>query len=196
MPVLISFCAATSALAQFIPPDPNTPITGDEQVKWAIYSTVGPDSLFAGLFSAGWGTLLDQPHEYGTHWLGFGKRYGMRLTGIATSNVMEAGLGAIAQQDPRYHRAPEGEPFPKRMGHVMKMTFMAENRDGDVVPAFARYAAISGSNFLSNSWRPNSEANTSHAIVRIGLGFAGRFTSNALDEFWPDVRDRVFHFGR
>jgi len=177
-------------------PDPTTPIDGDEQVKWAIYSTAGPDSLISGLFSAGWGTLVDEPREYGTHWLGFGKRYGMRLTGIATSNAMEAGLGEISRQDPRYRRAPDGEPVARRFGHVFKMTFMAENRDGDVVPAFARYFAISGSNFLSNTWRPDSEANTSHAITRIGLGFLGRFTSNAFDEFWPDLRDHVFHFGR
>lgn len=183
-------------MAQFTVPDPATPINGDEQVKWAIYSTVGPDSLISGLFTSAWTTLLDQPHEYDTHWLGFGKRYGMRLTGLATSNAMEAGLGAISTQDPRYRRAPAGAPFARRVGHVAKMTFMAQNRDGEVVPAFARYAAISGSNFLSNTWRADSEANTPHAIVRIGLGFAGRFTSNAFDEFWPDVRHHVFHRGR
>ena len=32
------------------------------------------------------------PSEYGPHWEGYGKRYGIRLTGIATGNAMEAGV--------------------------------------------------------------------------------------------------------
>jgi hypothetical protein len=176
--------------------DPNdNPITNVGRVKWAIQSTVGPASLFGGLISAGWGTEFNQPHEYGTHWDGFGKRYGMRLTGIATSNVMEAGLGSIWGEDPRYHRA-EGASFRARIGHVVKFTFLAKNRDGETVPAYARFAGIAGSNFLSNTWRADSEANDSHAVTRIGLGFLGRMSSNAWEEFWPDVRDRIFHRGR
>jgi hypothetical protein len=40
-------------------------------------NTAGPESLLGGAISAGWGTLFDKPSEYGTHWQGFGKRYGM-----------------------------------------------------------------------------------------------------------------------
>jgi hypothetical protein len=82
-----------------------------------VESTVGPASLAGGLFSAGFGTLVDVPREYGSHWEGFGKRYGMRFTGIATGNIMEAGLGAIWREDPRYVRSPEA-PFGKRVGHM------------------------------------------------------------------------------
>ena len=78
----------------------------------------------------------------------------------------------------------------------MKFTFLAQNRDGEIVPAYARYAGIAGSNFLSNTWRPDSEANTSHAVARIGLGFVGRMSSNLFEEFWPDFRDRLLHHGR
>lgn len=174
----------------------DNPITGDERLKWAVMSTVGPASLMGGVISAGFGTAFNQPREYGTHWDGFGKRYGMRLTGIATSNAMEAGLGAIWGEDPRYHRAGDGASFGGRIGHVVKYTFLSKNRAGEVVPAYARYAGIAGSNFLSNSWRADSEANDGHAVMRIGLGFLGRMSGNAFEEFWPDVRDRLFHRGR
>src|SRR4051794_33160024 len=78
------------------------PVTGEQRLKWAAVSTVGAPSLIGGLFSAGFGTGINSPNEYGPHWDGFGKRYGMRLTGIATSNLMEAGLGAAWGEDPRY----------------------------------------------------------------------------------------------
>jgi hypothetical protein len=167
------------------------PITAKERVRWVVASSVGPASLAAGLFSAGWGTLRNVPREYGPHWQGYGERYGMRLTGIATSNVMEAGLGAIWGEDPRYVRA-EGAPVGSRIGHIMKMTFLAHNRDGKTMPAYARYIAIPGHNFLSNTWRADSEATASRASIRIGLGFLGRLGGHALEEFWPDVRQRFF----
>src|SRR5438876_11718281 len=82
-----------------------TPIGSEERLKWFAVSTVGAPSLIGGMFSAGFGTLVDSPSEYGTHWDGFGKRYGMRLTGISTGNLMEAGIGAVWGEDPRYFRA-------------------------------------------------------------------------------------------
>jgi len=53
------------------------PITGRQRITWFAQSTVGPESLVAGLFSAGFGTALNRPIEYGPHWEGFGKRDGM-----------------------------------------------------------------------------------------------------------------------
>ena len=128
--------------------DARPPITGQQRIQWVVRNTIGNGVLF----SAGLGTLLDVPKVYGTHWEGFGERYGIRLSALAVSNTMEAGLGAIWREDPRYTR-DAGAPFKNRIGHALKMTFMAENRDGELMPAYARFIAIPGSNFLSNSWR-------------------------------------------
>lgn len=159
-------------------------------MDWTIKSTVGLPGLGGGLISSGFGTAFNHPREYGPGWEGFGKRFGMRLTGVATSNAMESGLGALWGEDPRYHRAA-GQPFRQRLGHIVKMTFMAPDREGRARPAYARYAAIGGSNFLSNTWRPDSDASTGHAAFRVGLGFLGRMSSNAFYEFWPDVKNRI-----
>jgi hypothetical protein len=162
------------------------PITGPERIQWAVRRTIGTGALF----SAAWGTLFDVPKEYGTHWQGFGERYGIRLSALAVSNTMEAGLGAIWGEDPRYVR-DAGAPFKNRIGHALKMTFMAQNRDGSIMPAYARFMAIPGSNFLSNSWRADSDATIYHASVRTGFRFLGRLGSNTFQEFWPDVRQKL-----
>jgi hypothetical protein len=141
------------------------PITARERWKWFVQSTIGPQSLAGGVFSAGFGTATDSPHEYRGTWEGFGKRYGMRLTGVSTGNTMEAGFGALWGEDPRYFRAP-GRAFSRRVQNIVKMTFIARRPDGDVEPAYARYIAIAGNNFLSNTWRTDSEADTRHAVVR------------------------------
>jgi len=168
-------------------------VTAGERLRWFAENTVGPATLIGGTISAGFGTLTNQPHEYGTHWDGFGARYGMRLTGISTGNAMEAGLGAIWGEDPRYYRAGGSASFGKRVGHVVKWTFVAPGPNGSLRPAYARFIAVSGNNFLSNTWREPSEADVPHALERTGLGILARMAGNAFGEFWPDVKQKVFH---
>jgi hypothetical protein len=146
------------------------------------------------VFTAGFGTARNAPKEYGTHWEGFGQRYGMRMTGISTGNAMEATLGAIWGEDPRYRAyRQEGQPFKDRVRRVALLTFVAHDRQGNLMPAYARYIAVPGNNFLSNTWRADSEANTHSALLRTFWGFLGLMGRNAFDEFWPDVQRKVFH---
>lgn len=168
------------------------PITSRERAKWFVVSTAGPVSLAAaGPLSAAWGTAFNLPGEYGPHWDGFGKRYGMRLTGISTGNAIEALLGVTWGEDPRYFPAPERE-FRSRVKYVITSTFLAPGPDGRWRPAYARYAAIAGNNLLSNTWRERSESGPGDALFRCLTGFAARMAGNALAEFWPDVTNRVF----
>ena len=167
------------------------PTKGD-RISWVLDSTVGPQALAIGLVPAAIGTARNKPYEYHGTFSGYFKRYGMRLSGLATSNTMEAGLGAIWHEDPRYFRVPD-RPFRERVRNTVKLTFLARRPFGDYAPAYARYIAIPGSNFLSNTWRADSEANTQNALIRTGLGFIGRLSSNGVAEFWPDVSARIHH---
>jgi hypothetical protein len=187
--LLIGGCRSVPAQS-VAPASGSVPLTAEGRLEWFAGGTVGPTSLLAGVVSSGWGTLFNAPKEYGPHWAGFGKRYGMRTAGVATGNAMEAGLGAIWGEDPRYPRAA-GRPIGSRIANIMKMTVLARNDRDRIVPAYARYAAVAGSNFLSNAWRPDSEATAGDAVLRTMTGFLGRMASNAFAEFWPDVKGRI-----
>jgi hypothetical protein len=172
--------------------DARQPITAKERVQWTVNTTVGPEGLAGELFGAGLDTLFNSPpKQYGTHWQGFGDRLGMSVAGNAVSNTMEAGLGAAWGEDPRYFRDGGGS-FGNRLGHAAKMTLMAEDRNGNLMPAYARFIAIPGSNFLSNAWRAPGDDDVNRATARTGLGFLGRFGSNVFDEFWPDFKQKLF----
>ncbi len=145
---------------------PYQPIGNKQRVQWFVESTIGPQSLAGGIFSAGFGTAANTPKEYGGTWEGFGKRYGMRLTGISTGNAIEAGAGSLWGEDPRYSRA-NGEAFGGRLRNIVKLTFGAYRSNGELAPAYARYIAISGNNFLSNTWRARSESNAGQAALRL-----------------------------
>jgi len=112
------------------------------------------------------------------------------MSGSVTGNAIEAGAGLILREDPRYFRMPDRR-FKARIRNVAQLTFAARNYNGSFGPAYARYSAIVGSNFLSNTWRVHSEANTHDALVRASEGFAGRMASNAFSEFWPDIKKRI-----
>ena len=173
---------------------PYTPITPRQRLRWFITNTIGPPQLGGGIFVSAMGTGLDRPEEYGPHWGGLADRYGMRMTGIVTGNAIEASVGLMLREDPRYFRVAD-RPLKARVGNVVRLTFAARSDDGSYGPAYARYMAICGNNFLSNTWRVQSEANTQDALLRTAEGFAGRMAVNAFEEFWPDVKKRVFHKG-
>jgi hypothetical protein len=168
------------------------PITPRQRLRWVITETTDPSHSIGGIFTAAYGTAVDHPAEYGPHWSGFAERYGIRTVGVATSNTMEAGMGMIWGEDPRYFSA-RGRPFGQRVRSVVRQTFTARRRDGEFEPAYARFIGITGGNFLSNTWRADSEADTQHALIRSGEGFLGRMAANTFEEFWPSVKDKVFH---
>lgn len=171
---------------------PYEPITSRGRARWLVASTVGPEGLVAGVLSSGISTAVDQPAEFGPTWGGFGHRFGVRLTGISTGNAIEAGLGALWGEYPRYDRLPEA-PFSTRVWNTVKLSFTARYSDGHLGPAYARLIAIPGNNALSNTWRAHSEADPGDIAVRSILGILGRIGTNAFVEFWPDVRRRIFH---
>jgi hypothetical protein len=174
---------------------PYSRITSRQRLRWFVTTTIGPQHLAGGLFTSAFGTALDRPKEYGPHWGGFADRFGMRMTGIVTGNAMEATIGSLWGEDSRYFRVPE-QPFKARAGHVVRLTFMARRPEGNFEPAYARYIAVAGNNFLSNTWRVQSESNTQDVLLRTADGFAGRMAANAFEEFWPDIKTFVFHRGR
>ena len=171
---------------------PYDPITRRQRLRWFLTNTTGPQHLAAGIVSSAFGTAVDRPKEFGPGWGGFGDRFGMRLTGISTGNAIEASIGALWGEDPRYFRVPE-EPFKARVRNVLRRSFAARRPDASFAPAYARFIAVAGNNFLSNAWRADSEANNHDAAIRTLEGIAGRMASSAFEEFWPDVNGRLFH---
>jgi hypothetical protein len=171
--------------------DDPRPITAKQRAQWVVSYTLGPQAIIGEAFSAGYGAWRAKTSEFGSHWDGFGKRAGVDLREAAVSHTIEAGLGAIWGEDPRYVR-DTGAPFKNRLANVLVMTFVARNRDGNLMPAYARFIAIPSSSALASTWRPESERSAGDVGARIGLGVLGRVGSNALTEFWPDVRQFIF----
>ena len=166
------------------------PIDRDERVCWIIGGAVGARSLLAvGPLGALWQTGFNQPSEWGRTWQGLGKRYAQREADVAISNTIEAGLGALWGEDPRY--IPSGRPgIWRRARYAIKTAFLAQRPDGHLAPAWGRLAGNTVNNVIENTWLPPSATTPGQTAVRSALGFASRLGGNIWEEFWPDVRKR------
>jgi len=171
---------------------PYEPFTPQQRLRWFTANTMDPPNLAGEMFEAAFGTAPNRPREYGPHWGGFARRYGIGMTRNATGNAIEAGVGLALREDPRYFRAPD-QPFGARVRNVVRLAFAARAGTGSFRPAYVRYVAVLGTNLLSNCWTARTEANTHDALLRSAEGFGGLLAANTFEEFWPDVKKRLFH---
>jgi hypothetical protein len=173
---------------------PSRAVTAWQRLGWFDEKTFGVPNLGGSIPVAAWQTFMDRPREAGRHWEGFAERYGVSVSTSAVSNAMEAGIGAIWGEDPRYQRDGAGSSLKSRLGHVVKWTVVAPDRSGELRPAYARFISFAGSSFISNAWREPSDTNVEHSFARVGFALLGRMGSNAFEEFWPDTRRKLFHW--
>lgn len=166
------------------------PAPGD-RVDWFAESSLGPVSWAGGAFVSGFWTAFNQPKEYGGTAAGFAERLAVRQSGILISSGLEAGLGSLWGEDPRYCRHGRGKGFWPRVGWAVKTSFVAYDRSGRLRPAYARYAAAFGNNFITNAWRPDSDNDPGDAVRRGFSGLLSRVASNLFLEFWPEVAGRL-----
>jgi hypothetical protein len=183
------------ALCQSTDPAPVTaeayvPITPAQRVDWIVDGTIGKRSLtLVGPLATAWQTAFNTPEEWGRGFSGIAKRYAQREADVAISNTIEAGLGALWGEDPRYIPSGRKGIWP-RARYAIKTVFLAQRRDGSLKPAWGRYAGNTLNNVLENAWLPPSMTTGRQTALRSGLGLLGRLGGNAWEEFWPDVARR------
>ncbi len=168
------------------------PITSRERIEWIVVGTIGVKSLtLVGPLAAGWQTAFNTPEEWGRSWEGFGKRYLAREADVAISNTLEAGVGALWGEEPRYIPSGRKGIWP-RARYAMKTVFLAQRRDGGLALAWGRYVGNTLNNIIENSYLPPSITTPGQTVLRSANGFLSRLGGNVWDEFWPDARRLLF----
>lgn len=176
----LAFAFASTSFAQTA----LAPLDGSERAKWLLRENLGPGALLENVAIGALSTLSNSPTEYGPHWEGFGKRVGLVTANYGVQSVMEVGLGSIWGEDPRYDRTT-GQPFKSRLGHAIKMTFLANYKSGGTKLAYGRLIAVPATSFAANSWLPDSQSTAGDAAARAGLSMLSRMAENLFKEFRP-----------
>lgn len=168
------------------------PITGVERFNWIANDMIGPRSLAVGVLAATWQMSWDTPREWPRSPVGFSRRYLEREADVAISDTIEAGLGALWGEDPRYFRAPRGT-VRSRAAHALKTVVLAPRPDGQFKPAWGRFAGNVVNNVIENAWLPPSMTTPRQTALRSANGLLGRLAGNLWDEFWPDIKAHLSH---
>jgi hypothetical protein len=187
--LLIAMCGLTpaQASAQTLSANTYVPIAAVGRTGWIVGGTVGPQSLGVGVLASTWLTAVNSPREWERTSSGFGKRYAEREADVAISNTIEAGLGAIWGEDPRYIPSGRKGVWP-RARWAIKTVLLAPRKDGRLAPAWGRYAGNVVNNVIENRWLPPSVTTWQQTTARSAAGLVGRLGGNLWEEFWPDAR--------
>ena len=108
--------------------------------QWAM-NALGPSTVAGDFTSAAWGQwVTDEPPQWPDDDEGYVKRLGVAAATTAITETSLSLLSAAFRQDARHHRCPCTGIGP-RLGHALKMTFMARRPDGSA--AFSLPKAVS-----------------------------------------------------
>ncbi|HVB87356.1 MAG TPA: hypothetical protein VNK23_11915 [Candidatus Dormibacteraeota bacterium] len=136
---------------------------------------------------------LDQYPELGTGGVAYGRYYwrGM-LDGISNSYFSEAIFPVLTHEDPRYFTMGRGGFFP-RLGYALSRVVITYSDSGRATFNCGEVCGDFAGAALSTAYYPPQE----RGMVKISEGFGTQLESAALNnvakEFWPDVRQFLFH---
>ena len=167
-----------------------SPITSSERAAWVAGEIGSPGALSRAAFASAWMTRENWPKEWPRSARGYGRRFGDAQAATAISSSIEAGLGSLWGEDPRYFRSGRHERWA-RVRHAVASVALARRRDGHRAPAWGRFAGSLAGNVIENTWLPPSAATRPQTTARVATGFAGQLAANLWSELWPDLRRRL-----
>ena len=189
------------------------PLSRKEKFHLFAKSAFDPVSIGVAGVEAGLSQAEDQFPGYGQGAQGYGKRFGAALADEVSSGFWSNFFyPTLLKQDPRYFRLGEGG-YRRRFLYSMKQEFVCHTDQGgrsfhwsNVLGAFTA-GAISNLYYPGNTLIRVIPATSTTSAVRVyendrgvsltlsrsaialGYGMAG----GLVDEFWPDIRSKVFH---
>lgn len=189
--VLMPVLAGAQELTPANPPAPvYVPATPADRVEWVLDGTVSLPVIGLTAVDSALSTRANWPREWGRGVKGFGRRFADETAYGAISNAIEAGVGTLWSEDPRYRRVADRTTL-RRVHHALMATVLAPRRDGRLAPAWARFGGVGAAIAIENTWLPPSARTPRSTVWRVADDLTWRAISNVWDEFWPDVRRRL-----
>ena len=169
------------------------PLDNKQKFRLFVRGTLDPFELVTVGIGAGVSHANNDFPEYGQGAAGFGKRFG---AGVADG--VSAGLfggfvyPVLLKQDPRYFRLGEG-PVARRVIHALGQEFVCRMDSGSRNFNFSKVLGAVTASGISNAYYPPSDRGLGATMNRTGVVLINGSVGGLLDEFWPDIRRKVFH---
>lgn len=168
---------------------------GEKMIFW-LHEQASPLSLIPLFSSAGYAQVVNGDPKYGSDSGAFGERLGAIALRQASMRFFSDSLfPTIMRTDPRYFRMGSG-PVVTRGLYAVKRLVITQNDSGQRVVNYSDLAGRLAGAGLTAAYYPEASINATVVARTWGTSVGGAAVGNLFDEFWPDIRDAVFHHNR
>lgn len=169
------------------------PLSNKQKFRLFVRGTLDPFELVTVGISAGVSHANNDFPEYGEGAAGFGKRFGAGLADGVSAGLFGAFVYPVVfHQDPRYFRSGEG-PATRRVIHALGQEFVCHTDSGRQNFNFSKVLGALTASGISNVYYPPADRGFGATMNRTGIALINGSVGGLLDEFWPDIRRKVFH---
>ncbi len=149
--------------------------------SWQVLS----EALVASSVHQVFGQMIGKT-EFGRGFDAYAERYASGFGRRLIANSAEYGMSSLLHEDTRYRPSHLKGFFP-RAKYATAHAFLAWNAEGQIEPAYGRFAGILGTAFIEPAWHPHSY--TGAAVGKyIGLRSTDLLSNSFLTEFGPDLK--------
>jgi hypothetical protein len=169
------------------------PMSSAEKWRLATKTSFDPSTfLVAGVF-AGIGQAEHQFPSWGQGAKGMGRRFS---AAVADQVVVDYLTGAVfpilLHQDPRYFRMEHGS-FIRRFGYAVGRIVITRTDTGAKQVNYSEFFGDAAAAGISNAYIPVQDRTFGATFQKFTAQLATDAFFNVLKEFWPDIRDKLFH---
>ncbi len=177
--------------------DPNAPyrpLTVKQKFKLFVRETVDPATFAGAAMGAGLSQADKDDPQYGNGGGAYADRFGAAYADIATQNFFgDFLLASVLHEDPRYFRRGPEYHFWYRVGYAMSRIVVTRKDSGGNTFNYSGIIGMSMGIALSNAYYPSRSVNAPEFGARVETSLISAALGNLLPEFWPDIRQKVFH---
>lgn len=162
------------------------------------FSTAADDSItdYSGYtwtaILAGQGLLTNSDPEFGRGGAAYGRYYWHNFVdGVSGTFFTEAIVPAITHEDPRYYTLGEGGFF-RRMGYAISRAFVTKTDSGGETFNWSEVGGNGLEAALSNAYYPAHDRGARQTAKNWGTQMESAVLNHIFQEFWPDIRTKIF----
>jgi len=173
---------------------PFSPISSKAKMKIAAKDSFDyPMYFLAGVY-AGIGQIQNSNPSLGQGMSGFANRYMRGYGDVVIGNFMTEGiLPSMLHEDPRYFRmGPSGGSGMHRTGYALSRILVTKTDSGGSRFNTSEIAGNAATVGIANAYYPDARSLKDN-LGRFGVQVGTDTVSNVLKEFWPDIRQKMFH---
>lgn len=170
-----------------------TPLTVKQKFKLGAEDAFDPYSFPLAAVVAGIAQADNDDASWGQGLKGYGLRYAAGYADTVDGSFMTTGVfPSLLHEDPRYFRKGTGG-FWRRSGYAIKRLFVTRTDSGGSQFNFSEFGGNAVAGAISLTYHSSEDRNFSNFLGNWGTQISIDFVANQLKEFWPDMRQKVFH---